>query len=134
MYAKLLKNDPGYIFNDSWSSSLSTPGSIFNVQRWKMNPGPIFNPVQNSSLHRHLRSTKVFDMIFTYATDISISRVRPFVFCFASVQNCETYPPMRGKKQTSFKKTKLPLHVVWTSNITKFDVFHLSTKEMLNKV
>jgi hypothetical protein len=33
--------------------------------------------------------------------------------CFARVQNCETYPPARGKNKQALKKTKLSLHVVW---------------------
>ena len=53
VFAKLLKNDPGYIFNDSrsqFSTEKKHPG--FNIQRWKMNSGSIINPVQNTSLHR----------------------------------------------------------------------------------
>jgi hypothetical protein len=41
-----------------------------------------------------------------------------FFLCFASVQNCETYPPARGiNKQTL--ETKLPMHVAWASDFTK---------------
>jgi hypothetical protein len=49
-----------------------------------------------------------------------------FFLHFASVQNCKTYPPAREKtNKLKRNKTKLSLHVVWTSN--------LSVKEILNK-
>jgi hypothetical protein len=54
-----------------------------------------------------------------------------FLFCFAlrlflvlslgSIQNCETFPSVRGTS-TDLKLNK------------QFDVIHLSTKEILNKV
>jgi hypothetical protein len=60
--AKLLKNDPGYIFNDSRSQfSTEKNDPRFNIQRWKMTPGSVFNPVQNTSLHRRVQSISTND-------------------------------------------------------------------------
>jgi hypothetical protein len=36
-----------------------------------------------------------------------------FFLCFASAQNCKTYPPARGKNKQALK-TKLPWYAVWT--------------------
>jgi hypothetical protein len=66
-YAKLLKNYPGCIFHgfqsqfsifNGFQRRKSSPGSIFNVE--KMNPGSTFNPVQNTTLHRHRLDTLMF--------------------------------------------------------------------------
>jgi hypothetical protein len=52
--------------------------------------------------------------------------------CFASVQNCGTYPPARGKNKQALK-----INVVFACCMDmkqqKFDLLHLSTKEILEK-
>ena len=55
-----------------------------------------------------------------------------FFLCFASVQICETYPPARGKNKQALKNKVVFVNCV-DVNQQKFDQFHLSTTEILNK-
>ena len=49
---KAVEKWPGYIFNSLSQFSTEKKHPRFNIQRWKMNPGSIFNQVQNTSLQR----------------------------------------------------------------------------------
>jgi hypothetical protein len=58
--------------------------------------------------------------------------VRPFLvfLCFASVQICETYPPAMGKNKQALKN-KVVFAFCVDMKQQKFDLFHLSTTEIL---
>jgi hypothetical protein len=57
-----------------------------------------------------------------------------FFLCFASVQNCETYPPARGRKQTKFKKQSC-LQIARCMDVKQQKIYllHLSTEKILKK-
>jgi hypothetical protein len=69
-------------------------------------------------------------VIFTW----KLSDIRPFLVfsLFASVQNCETYPPARGKNKQAFKN-KVVFACCVDVKQQKFNLLHLSTKEILKK-
>jgi hypothetical protein len=52
--------------------------------------------------------------------------------CFASVQNCETYPPARGKKPNKFKKQNC-LCMLIDMKQQKFDMLHLSLRRKYSR-
>jgi hypothetical protein len=57
-----------------------------------------------------------------------------FFLCFASVQNCETYPPVRGKNKQALKNKAVSasgMDVKYDKNLI---YFFSSAKEILNKV
>jgi hypothetical protein len=55
-----------------------------------------------------------------------------FFLCFASVVVCETYPPARGKNKQALKN-KVVFACCAVVKQQKFDLFRLSTTEILNK-
>jgi hypothetical protein len=64
--------------------------------------------------------------------DFSIKAIYCFFLCFASVQNCETYPPARRKNKQALKN-KVVFACCMDVKQHKFYLPHLSTKEILNK-
>jgi hypothetical protein len=56
-----------------------------------------------------------------------------FFLCFASVQNCQTYPPARGKNKQALKNSVSACCMDVKYN-QKMIYFFLSAKEILNKV
>jgi hypothetical protein len=56
-----------------------------------------------------------------------------FFLCFASVQNCETYPSARRKNKQAIKN-KTASACCMDVKLYKSDLSNLSAKEMLNKV
>jgi hypothetical protein len=53
-----------------------------------------------------------FDFPFSFGVSTPVGKAISCFFCFASVQNCETYPPAWGKNKQALK-TKWSLYVVW---------------------
>jgi CRISPR/Cas system-associated protein Cas10 (large subunit of type III CRISPR-Cas system) len=63
-----------------------------------------------------------------YCVFCTIKTISCFFLGFASVQIRETYPSAKGKLKSRFY-----ILYMYGREIQKFDLFHLSTKETLNK-
>jgi hypothetical protein len=57
-----------------------------------------------------------------------------FFLCFASVQNCETYPPARGKNKQPLKNKAVSACCMDEKYHKNLIYFFSSAKEIVNKV